>query len=258
MTILDKIIAKKREEIKRISNQSVDMVENQSVPSFKELVENSNEMSIIAEIKRASPSKGSINSKIRPVIQAKKYESLGAKAISVLTDETFFQGSMNDLNQVRKEVRLPVLCKDFIIDRLQIDVAKAAGANIILLIVSALDDEALKDLYRYAINLKLEVLVEVHNEEELERALMLKPDIIGINNRNLKTFEVDLAVTERLAKLVTNPNIILVSESGMKTKEDVLRAKDAGVKAILVGETFMRAESLDEQFKAFQVSLKKQ
>lgn len=258
MTILDKIIAKKREEIKRISNQSIAPVKNYSVPSFKEFVSNSTEMNIIAEIKRASPSKGAINSEVNPVIQAKKYESLGATAISVLTDETFFQGSMNDLNQVSQEVQLPILCKDFIIDQLQIDIAKAAGANIILLIVAALDDCTLKDLYQYAVELNLEVLIEVHNEEEMERALMLKPDIIGTNNRNLKTFEVNLAVTERLTKMVTDPEIILVSESGMKSREDVMRVRDAGAKAILVGETFMRAEKLDEQFKAFRVPLKNQ
>lgn len=141
------------------------------------------------------------------------------------------------------------------IDPVQIDRAKAAGANIILLIVAALSDAQLAELYQYAVENDLEVLVEVHDEEEMERALRLAPEIIGINNRNLKTFEVNLATTERLASMVRGMKTILISESGMKQQGDVIRVRNAGANAVLVGETFMRAENLEETFKSFQVSL---
>src|SRR5690625_1363292 len=159
-------------------------------------------MSIIAEIKRASPSKGDINAAIDPVKQAKLYADNGASAISVLTDTPFFKGSMDDLRAVREVVNIPILCKDFMIDRIQIDVAKSAGANIILLIAAALDDNHLDKLYDYAKEHDLEVLCEVHNEEEMERVLKLGAKLVGINNRNLNTFKVDLKTTERLANMV--------------------------------------------------------
>lgn len=255
MTILDKIIEKKIEEVKLLSGNEFATVEYEPVPTFKSLVESSNKMNIIAEIKRASPSKGEINSNVDPVQQAKMYEKLGAKAISVLTDNRFFNGSMEDLIKVRKAVQLPILCKDFIIDPLQIDYAKAAGANIILLIVSALEDAKLRNLYQYAKGLDLEVLVEVHNEKEMEQAIQLKPKIIGINNRNLKTFEVDLSTTEKIASMVRETDIILISESGMKSGEDVVRVRNAGAKAVLVGETLMRSKNLRETFDELQVPL---
>lgn len=236
MTILYKILQEKEKEIKEYFNQTFDPIDYKPVTPFKQIVQSSNKINIISEIKRASPSKGNINQNVDPVLQAKQYEALGAAAISVLTDPAFFNGTMDDLRDVRKTVNVPILCKDFIIDKVQIDRAKAAGANIILLIVAALDDEKLEELYQYAQQLNLEILVEVHNEEEMERALKLKPEIIGINNRNLKTFEVDIATTERLAAMVTDPDTILISESGMKTKDDVIRARDVGAKAILVGE----------------------
>ncbi|WP_156290300.1 indole-3-glycerol phosphate synthase TrpC [Oceanobacillus salinisoli] len=255
MTILDKILAEKVNEVEALLNQTFDHIENDSITPFNERVQSSHSMNIISEIKRSSPSKGDIDMSVDPVAQAKQYEALGASAISVLTDQTFFNGNMNDLRAVRNAVKLPILCKDFIIDPVQIDCAKAAGANIILLIVAALEDSDLEMLYNYARKLNLEILVEVHNEDEMKRALRLNPDIIGINNRNLKTFEVDIAATENLASMVTNPNTILISESGMKTKADVLRAKDAGAKAILVGETLMRAANLQETFEELKVTL---
>lgn len=162
---------------------------------------------------------------------------------------------MQDLHEIRKAVNIPILCKDFIIDTLQIDHAKAAGANIILLIVAALSDEQFKILYDYARVVDLEVLVEVHNAEEMKRALAMKPDIIGINNRNLKTFEVDIKATEELAAMVTNPDTILISESGMKTRKDAERAANAGADAILVGETLMQSADLETTFEQFQLPL---
>lgn len=255
MTILDKILDQKRKELVQLINRPLLKGVDKLNPSFKERVAASSNMNIIAEIKRASPSKGAIDLSVDPIEQAKIYEKNGATAISVLTDETFFSGSLHDLHAVRKAVGLPVLCKDFIIDTLQIDHARAAGATIILLIVAALNDEDLRKLYDYATSLGLEVLVEVHDEGEMERALELQPEILGINNRNLKTFEVNLTTTEKLAALVTNPDTLLVSESGMRTREDVERVAKVGAEAILVGETLMRSEDLRETFKELEIPL---
>ncbi|RLL42046.1 indole-3-glycerol phosphate synthase TrpC [Oceanobacillus piezotolerans] len=256
MTILDKILVEKRKEVTELVKQTFDQIpEKLTVPSFKEQVDASSTVQIISEIKRASPSKGDINQGVDPITQAKQYEANGASAISVLTDKAFFNGTIDDLKAVREVVDIPILCKDFVIHPVQIDQAQAAGANIILLIVAALNDEDLRSLYNYAIERQLEVLVEVHNEEEMERALKLQPDIIGINNRNLKTFEVDIATTERLASMVTNPEILLISESGMRTQEDVIRVRDVGAEAVLVGETLMLSPNLEDTFKELKVAL---
>lgn len=169
--------------------------------------------------KTGFPSKGDIKINVNPIEQALSYESGGAAAISVLTDEVFFKGSIADLRIVSEAIRIPRLCKDFIIDEIQIDRAHQAGATIILLIVAALSKERLHELYQYAKRKGLEVLTEVHDEAELERALELNAELIGINNRNLKTFKVDLAVTERLAKLLDPKRHIIISESGIKTKK---------------------------------------
>ncbi|WP_067726465.1 indole-3-glycerol phosphate synthase TrpC [Oceanobacillus damuensis] len=255
MTILDKILTEKAYEIVQLINVPLLKGNEKSVPTLKSTVASSSNMSIIAEIKRSSPSKGAIDMDVDPVKQAKQYEESGAAAISVLTDKSFFNGSLKDLQAVRRAVNLPILCKDFIIDSIQIDHAKAAGANIILLIVAALSDEQFKKLYHYATELDLEVIIEVHNEEEMTRALEVNPEIIGINNRNLKTFEVDLQTTEKLAAMVKNPETILISESGMKTNQDVQQAANAGAAAVLVGETLMRAENVEQTFQQFQIKL---
>lgn len=255
MTILDKILAEKAKEIVELINIPLLEGAKKSIPTFKSKVTSSSNMNIIAEIKRSSPSKGAIDMEVDPIEQAKQYENSGAVAISVLTDGPFFNGSMKDLQAVRKAVNIPILCKDFMIDTIQIDHAKAAGANIILLIVAALSDEQFKKLYDYARSLELEILVEVHNEEEMKRALEVNPEIIGINNRNLKTFEVDLKTTEELARMVTNPETILISESGMKTKQDAARVASVGAVAILVGETLMQSANVQESFDQLQVPL---
>lgn len=260
MTILDKIIAEKRKEVELLKREHPFSQPDGAEPvgneiSFYKTVQKSETMSIIAEIKRASPSKGIINDGVNPVEQAKTYAENGVSAISVLTDKPFFKGTMDDLRSVRAVVDVPVLCKDFIIDTVQIDRAKQAGANIILLIAAALDDAELNRLYEYAVEKQLEVLCEVHNEEEMERILALGAKIIGINNRNLKTFEVDLQTTTRLANMVTDPDAILVSESGIETRDDVEYVRDAGARAILVGETFMRAKELGETIRSFQVPI---
>ncbi|MEI3614368.1 indole-3-glycerol phosphate synthase TrpC [Pseudogracilibacillus sp. SO30301A] len=256
MTILDKIITEKKKEVAHLLNQTFDQVAiDKKVKPFQQIVNDKSTMSVIAEIKRASPSKGMINQNVDPIHQAKIYAENGASAISVLTDTPFFKGSMEDLRAIREIVDIPILCKDFIIDKIQIDRAKAAGANIILLIAAALTDADLKKLYEYSIENELEVLCEVHNKEEMERILNLNAKIIGINNRDLKTFHVDLDTTTRLASMVTDPETILISESGIQTKEDVETVAKARAKSILVGETLMRANNVAETIQHLQIPL---
>lgn len=255
MNILDQIIRKKEKEVKKMRTMELPKHPLINEASFYQNVLKQQTMSIIAEFKRASPSKGAIRLDLDPAKQARQYEQMGASAISVLTDEPFFKGSMDDLQRVREAVQLPILCKDFMIDPIQIDFAKAKGASIILLIVAALSDEQLHALFHYAKEQGLEVLVEVHNEEELKRALKLDALIIGINNRDLKTFTVDLQTTARLAAKIDSDDVIIVSESGIQTKEHVEEVARAGARAILVGETFMRTDHLDESFASFQVPL---
>ncbi|MGE8079354.1 indole-3-glycerol phosphate synthase TrpC [Peribacillus loiseleuriae] len=255
--ILTAILAAKHEEIIKLkklkfSNYQSEYTKRSLLQSMKE----SQKVSIIAEIKRASPSRGDIDRDVDPVKQAIAYEKNGAAAISVLTDKEFFKGSFEDLKQVSEAVKIPILCKDFIIDEIQIDHAKRAGAHIILLIAAALPVKRLTELYRYAKSEDLEVLVEVHDEEELQAVLPIDPELIGINNRNLKTFEVNLEVTERLGSQLVEMGKLFISESGVKVRHDVERVRDAGAKGILVGETLMQAENLNHSFKEFDVILK--
>ncbi len=197
-------------------------------------------LGLIAEVKKASPSAGVIAETFDPVAIAHSYEAAGAHALSVLTDREFFQGDLAYLSRIRSQVTLPVLRKDFIIHEAQIAEASVAGADAVLLIVAALEQARLEALYEEAMCLHLDVLVEVHDEEELDRAIDLGAALIGINNRNLSTFQVDLATTERLSEEVPE-GVILVCESGIKTRIDCQRAFDSGCNAILVGETLMRA-----------------
>lgn len=257
MSILHKILNEKKNEIAHLKETSFQTTRQKKITPFRTRVLSSECMSVIAEIKRASPSKGAISIDIDPVKQAIMYETLGASAISVLTDSTFFKGSFTDLKAVSDVVNVPVLCKDFIIDPIQIDQAKAAGSHMILLIVAALDDHQLQALFQYATNLDLEVLVEIHNVEELNQALDLGATLIGINNRNLNTFTVDLQTTTQLSALVKDPKTILVSESGIQTTADVLQVAEAGANAILVGETFMRSNDLSTTFQELRIPLPK-
>ena len=197
---------------------------------------------MIAEVKKASPSAGVIAGVFDPVEIAKNYARAGCEAISVLTDEQFFQGQLEYLAQIRSAVGVPLLRKDFILDEVQIAEAAAAGADAILLIVAALEQEQLVALLEAAALYQLDALVEVHTLDELDRALETEAKIIGINNRNLATFEVDLAVTELLSEQVPN-DIVLVSESGIKTAEDIARVKACGVNAVLIGEALMRGQA---------------
>jgi indole-3-glycerol phosphate synthase len=209
----------------------------------------SEKLAVIAEIKKASPSAGVIAASFDPVEIANNYERAGANAISVLTDTKFFQGKLQDLADVRRAVSIPLLRKDFVLDEIQIAESAANGADAILLIVAALEQQQLVDLLRAAATYRLDALVEVHTREELNRALDAGAKIVGINNRNLETFDVDLAVTEELCREVPD-EIVLVSESGIKTPQDVARVKACGADAVLVGEALMRREISVEQLRA--------
>lgn len=195
---------------------------------------------VIAEIKKASPSKGVLREEFIPADIAQSYAEYGAACLSVLTDVDFFQGSVDFLKQARASCQLPVLRKDFMVDAYQIYESRAMGADAVLLIAACLDDAQMKDFEAIARNLDMAVLVEVHDQAELERALKLKTPLIGVNNRNLKTFEVSLDTTLTLRSHVPADRI-LVTESGIQTREDVLRMGASGVNAFLVGEAFMRA-----------------
>jgi len=197
-------------------------------------------IALIAEVKKASPSLGVICPDFDPVRIATEYETAGASCLSVLTDGKFFQGSLDYLRQIRVAVKLPLLRKDFIIDERQILEAIEWGADAILLIVAILTDAQLAEFHSLATEAGLAVLVEVHDAEELERALKVSPALLGVNNRNLKTFQVDLATTENLAPRILRHGSLLVAESGIHTRADVARVQACGAGAILVGESLVK------------------
>lgn len=204
---------------------------------------------VIAEVKKASPSKGVLRAEFIPADIAQSYAEHGAACLSVLTDVQFFQGNVDYLKQARASCQLPVLRKDFMVDAYQIYESRAMGADAVLLIASCLDDAQMADFESIARSLDMAVLVEVHDQAELERALRLQTPLMGINNRNLKTFEVSLDTTLALRALVPADRI-LVTESGIQTRDDVLRLGAAGVSAFLVGEAFMRAPEPGEALSA--------
>jgi indole-3-glycerol phosphate synthase len=206
-------------------------------------------LGLIAEVKKASPSAGVISADFDPLAIARRYEAAGAHAVSVLTDENFFQGHLSYLTRIREAIGLPCLRKDFIIHEAQIFEACVAGADAILLIVAALEDAALKHLLETAALCQMDALVEVHTMEELDRALEHEIKLLGINNRNLTTLEVDLGTTERLGEQVPE-DIVLISESGLKTSADSQRVFDCGCNAILVGESLMRTGDIAAQAAA--------
>ncbi|MDZ5606245.1 indole-3-glycerol phosphate synthase TrpC [Bacillus pseudomycoides] len=251
-TILDKIVEQKKKEVEVLHETYTPVKKKRKSHSLIEALQN---FTVIAEVKRASPSKGDINLHVDVTKQVKMYEECGAGAVSVLTDEQFFKGSIHDLETARRHSNIPLLCKDFMIDTIQIDRAYEAGADLILLIVAALSKQKLQELYEYVQEIGLEAIVEVHNEAELEVALELNPHVIGINNRNLKTFEVDLSTTEKLGKRLNEKNMLWISESGIHTKEDIMRVKQAGAKGILVGEALMTAPSVQDFFQSLKVTI---
>jgi len=245
-TILDRIVADKREELARRQRE-------QPLAALRELVRRmpparslaaalrARPPGLIAEVKRASPSRGVLRADLDAVALARTYVEAGAAAVSVLTEERYFQGSLADLKAVREAVDEPVLRKDFIFDMYQVFEARAYGADAVLLIAAILNPGLLASLIALARSLGLECLVEVHDEPELERALMAGAEIVGINNRDLRTFEVDLATTERLRPLVP-PEVTVVAESGVHTRADVQRLAALGVHGILIGEALVLAD----------------
>ena len=247
--ILDDIIEKRQEQLSReimnISRESMKQMATESempVLSFRDALKN-DRLSVICEVKKASPSKGLIREDFRPVEIAKEYESAGANAISCLTEEFYFKGSSEYLADIRKYINIPIIRKDFIFDEYQIHEAKVIGANAVLLIAAILSEKQMNEFQDIAHTLGLQCLVEVHNQEELEKVLTFKPDIIGINNRNLKTFDVDLNTTEKIRNNVPCETI-LVSESGIKDNADMKKVRSLGADAVLIGETLMRSNNI--------------
>ncbi|WP_138492952.1 indole-3-glycerol phosphate synthase TrpC [Paenibacillus pinistramenti] len=251
---LDRIVVTKREEVERLKSRLTITEAEKAIAELPEtrgfadalISGRKRNMGLIAEVKKASPSKGLIRPDFDPVAIARAYEQAGADCISVLTDEQYFQGSADYLRQIREAVSLPLLRKDFIIDELQIYEARLLGADAVLLIAAILDDRQLGEYFQLAGSLGLDALVEVHNQEELERANRLEGvKLIGVNNRDLTTFETTLQTTERLAPLVA-PGAALISESGITGAEDIAYLAECGAKGVLIGETFMRRDSVEQ------------
>lgn len=254
-TILDKILARKIEEV-------AERQQNTSLHTIRESAEKADTprdflgalqkdtVALIAEVKKASPSKGVLIADFEPVNIGRTYAENGASAISVLTDADFFQGHLDYLRAVREAVNVPVLRKDFIIAPYQVYEGREAGGDAMLLIVSALDDAQMADLFALISELNMTALVEVHNEAEMERALRLDAKLIGVNNRDLKTFDVDLNTTARLANMIPD-SVTLVAESGIRNAQDVHHMGQLGAKAVLVGELLVKSDNLAQQVRDF-------
>jgi indole-3-glycerol phosphate synthase len=261
--ILDRILEHKRAEIRRkqsrgyLKELKTRIADQPSPLPFGlalEATRSAISPALIAEVKKASPSLGLIREEFKdsfdPVQIARSYRTHGASALSVLTDETFFQGSLEDLALVKEQVALPTLQKEFMVHEIQFYEGRAHGADAVLLIVAALERRQLVDFFTLARELALEVLIETHHERELDTVLEWLPDahLIGINNRDLKTFSTDLAVTVRLAKRIPKDKLI-VSESGIQKREDVERLLEAGVHAMLIGESLLKAEDIGQKIE---------
>lgn len=239
------ILAAKRKEAEALESRKAELrrlaLQRNDYRGFRSNLFKPGTVTVIAECKAASPTAGTIAEKYDPVAQAKLYEQGGAGAISVLTDREFFRGCLDDMKKVREAVRVPVLRKDFILTEAQVYESLAAGADAFLLIVAALNDAELKGFYDLGKTLGSDVLVEVHDMAEMDRALEIDADIIGINNRNLRTFEVDLKTTEGLAPEIPS-DCLGISESGIRTREDVQFVTAQGIHCLLVGESLMKNE----------------
>ena len=248
--ILDRIVVKRLqriEEAKRVVSRYELIARGTATEihtlSFREALSRTDRINIIAEIKRQSPSKGIIREDFNHLAIAEAYVAAGAAAMSVLTEEDFFGGSLRFLSEIHQPIDVPLLRKDFIIDEYQIYEARVAGASAILLITAVLDDELLALFIKLAEKLKLDALVEVHTEMEMHRAVTAGAKLIGVNNRDLTTFNVDLETSIRLARLAPN-DALLVSESGITTRDDIAKLKSAGYQAFLIGEHFMRQKDI--------------
>ncbi|MBN2119766.1 MAG: indole-3-glycerol phosphate synthase TrpC [Candidatus Omnitrophica bacterium] len=245
---------KKKINILRKSEKEIISLTKQApkILSLSKALREDRNISIIAEIKQASPSSGVLRQDFNHLEILQDYKKVGVQAVSVVTEEEFFLGKLKFLKEIKKKSNIPVLRKDFIIDETQVYQSRALGADAILLIVKILKPEKLKKLYTLARELGMDVLVEVHSLKELKEALKLSPEIIGINNRNLDTFEVDLDTTLQLSPLISEDTLV-VSESGISSLKEILLLKGAGVDAVLIGEALMRAEDIKEKLKEFKV-----
>ena len=247
MNILDEIVAKTKSKLEE-KKQGLSLEELSSKIDFENLKETNFKISlqnkaeaIIAEIKKASPSAGIISDNFDPVSKSKEYESFGASALSILTEEDYFLGNIQYLKDVKATTSLPILRKDFIVDEYQIYESKLIGADCILLIASILNDEELKKFSEIAERLKLDYIIEVHDEEELQRVKHFSNAIIGVNNRNLKTFDVDINNSVELKKIFEGENIF-IAESGIKSKKDIEYLKQHNINVFLIGESLMKGD----------------
>lgn len=266
MDFLDKIIKSKYLELEKIicspgyseekfKQQCLNLNPVESFIKRLEKAQKNNRIALIAEVKKASPSKGLIREDFKPLEIALEYQSSGAGAVSVLTEEKYFLGSLDYLKEIKKQIKVPVLRKDFIIHPYQVYETRLAGADLMLLIASALDKETFKELYFLSKEIGLEVLAEVHDKDELDFVLETGCKIIGINNRNLKTFEVSVTNTIDLIKGIDLKNRFIISESGINSHNDVKLLYEAGVNGILVGEHFMRRENISLAVKELMGNL---
>ena len=248
--ILDKIIKKKIEKIdllkKTISSELLikEIDKNKSFINFKEKIQNNinnNKISIIAEIKKASPSAGIIIKDYNPVDIAETYNKNKVTCLSILTEEDFFLGNLNHVSKVKEKINLPILCKDFFIDKFQVPLAKSYGADAILIILAGVSDDLAFELYEEALKFNMSIIVEVHTVEEAKKALNFKEALIGINNRNLKTLKTDINTTYDIHDVLVNHSGPLISESGIKTKEELLEiSKNTNIKTFLIGESLLK------------------
>ena len=248
--VLEEIIKKKIEKVdllkKSISLNSLNeqIGQNKSFINFKDKIQNNidnNKISLIAEIKKASPTAGIIIDDYNPIEIAKIYNNNKATCLSILTEEDFFLGSLSDISKVKEKINLPVLCKDFFIDKFQVPLAKSYGADAILIILAGVSDDLANELYEEAMRLNMSIIVEVHTIEEAKKALNFKEALIGINNRNLKTLKTDLNTTYDIYNVLSNHSSPLISESGIKTKEELLSLENkTEIKTFLIGESLLK------------------
>jgi len=248
--VLEEIIKKKIEKIdllkKSISlnvlNEQID--QNKSYINFKDKIQNNmknNKISLIAEIKKASPSAGVIIENYNPIEIATIYNNNKATCLSILTEEDFFLGKLSDITKVKEKINLPILCKDFFIDKFQVPLAKSYGADAILIILAGVSNDLANELYEEALKLNMSIIVEVHTAEEAKKALNFKEALIGINNRNLKTLKTDLNTTYDIYSILSNHSSPLISESGIKTKEELLSLENkTEIKTFLIGESLLK------------------
>jgi indole-3-glycerol phosphate synthase len=246
---------KKIEVLKKNRAAILSLVKNAPPPiSFKEAIKREGKISLIAEIKQASPSAGILRKNFDILSIAQAFERSGVHAISVLTEEEFFLGKINYIEEIKREIKLPILRKDFILNEIQVYESRAAGSDALLLIMGILKQEAVAKLYRLGKELGMDVLVEVHTAKELRKVLEIGVDTIGINNRNLNTLKLDASFTQKLVPFIP-PSVVKVSESGINSLKDVLWLKGLGVDAVLVGEAIMKAPNMEEKIKELNIDV---